>query len=127
MRANIVQRDRWTQIRIGACALLLPLLTLGAAFYSMLPTPDEGRPRPATAAGGAQAARPELPRGTIHPWGVGTDRQPEATPPVASKPESPEDRSSATATVASQAVVAGSAATRVSDPRAVEALPSATA
>src|SRR5260370_5232932 len=109
MRANIVQQDRWTQIRIGACALLLPPLTLGAAFYSMLPAPDEGTARPATAAGGAQGARPELLRGTIQPWGVGTDRQPEATQPVAGKPEASDDRTSAPATVASQAAVARSA------------------
>jgi hypothetical protein len=129
MRSNTTQRKHWAQLGIGACALLLPPLTLGAAFYSMLPTPDEGTARPAAAAAGAQAVRPELLRGTIQPWAVGTDRQPVATQPVAGRPESPEDRSSAPATVARQAVVAGSAenATRVSDPVPVEALPSARA
>jgi hypothetical protein len=64
MRAYITQRDKWTQIRIGACALLLPPLTLGAAFYSMLATTDDGASRPPGAAAGAQVARPEFLRDT---------------------------------------------------------------
>ena len=60
MRANIARRDNWAQIRIGACALLLPPLTLGAAFYSMLAAPDEGAARPPGAAPKAQVVRPEL-------------------------------------------------------------------
>jgi hypothetical protein len=62
MRANIARRDNWAQIRIGACALLLPPLTLGAAFYSMLATPDEGAAPPPVAAVKAQGSRTELPR-----------------------------------------------------------------
>src|SRR5262249_19443259 len=56
MRSKTTQRNHWAQIGIGACALLLPPLTLGAAFYSMLAAPDEGTARPAA----AQAVRPEL-------------------------------------------------------------------
>jgi hypothetical protein len=60
MRANIARRDNWAQIRIGACALLLPPLTLGVAFYSMLATPDEGAAHPPGTALKARAVRPEL-------------------------------------------------------------------
>src|SRR6266478_3229656 len=58
MRAYITQRDKWTQIRIGACALLLPPLILGAAFYSMLATTDDSASRPPSAAAGAQVVGP---------------------------------------------------------------------
>jgi hypothetical protein len=76
--------------------LLLPPLTLGAAFYSMLAPPDEGATRPA----GAQAVQPEAPRDPIPPWGVSTDRQRAAqgAQPVAGKPSSVQGRSSASAT-----------------------------
>src|SRR5229473_3248094 len=118
MRANIAQRDNWAQIRIGACALLLPPLTLGAAFYSMLATPDEGAARPPSGAAKAQVVRPELLRDTTQAWAVSPDPQlvAQATQPiaVAAKP-APESRVSVPATGARHALVAGSAE-RVSDP-----------
>lgn len=77
MRANIARRDNWAQIRIGACALLLPPLTLGAAFYSMLATPDEGAARPPGGAAKAQAVRPESPRGATRA-GAASGAQPVA-------------------------------------------------
>ncbi len=124
MRANIAQRDNWAQIRIGACALLLPPLTLGAAFYSMLATPDEGAARPHGAAAKAQVVRPELLRDTTQAWAVSTAMQPvaQATQPVAGKPAPPEGLSSAPATGARHAFVAGSAANtaRVSGPVPVQ-------
>lgn len=64
MRVNIARRDNWAQIRIGACALLLPPLILGAAFYSMLATPDEGAAHSPGTTPKAQAVRPELLRDT---------------------------------------------------------------
>src|SRR5712671_4538327 len=110
MRANIAQRDNWAQIRIGACALLLPPLTLGAAFYSMLATPDEGAARLHSTAAKAHVVD------TTQAWAVSTDTQPvaQATQPVAGKPAPPEGP----ATGARQALVAGSAenTARVSDP-----------
>lgn len=113
MWSNTTQRKHWAHIRIGACALLLPPLTLGAALYSMLTSPDEGTARPPVAAAGAQAVRPELLRGTIQP--SNTDPQPvaQATPPVADEPAP-----GMPATGVRQAVVAGSVedAARVSDP-----------
>jgi len=85
MRAYITQRDKWTQIRIGACALLLPPLTLGAAFYSMLATTDDGASRPPSAAAGAQVARPEFLRDTQAAAASVNQRPlPQATEPVAS-------------------------------------------
>src|SRR5215470_3411374 len=85
MRAYITQRDKWTQIRIGACALLLPPLTLGAAFYSMLATTDDGASRPPSAAAGAQVARPEFLRDTQAAAASANQRPlPQATEPVAS-------------------------------------------
>jgi hypothetical protein len=41
MRPNATRRDHWAQLGIGAVALLLPPLALGAALYSMLAPPDE--------------------------------------------------------------------------------------
>lgn len=83
MRAYITQRDKWTQIRIGACALLLPPLTLGAAFYSMLATTDDSASRPPSAAVGTQVARPEFLRGT-QASAANQRPLPQATEPVAS-------------------------------------------
>ena len=85
MRAYIAQRDKWTQIRIGACALLLPPLTLGAAFYSMLSTPEEGAARPPGTAAKAQVVRPELLHDTAQARAVSPDQQPvaETTQPMA--------------------------------------------
>ena len=40
MRPNATRRDHWAQLGIGAVALLLPPLALGAALYSMLAPPD---------------------------------------------------------------------------------------
>jgi len=77
MRANVARRDNWAQIRIGACALLLPPLMLGAAFYSMLTAPDEGAARPPGAAAKAQV-RPGLLRDTMPARAVREDRQPAA-------------------------------------------------
>lgn len=85
MRAYITQRDKWTQIRIGACALLLPPLTLGAAFYSMLATTDDSASRHPSAAAGAQVARPEFFRDTQASAANANQRPlPQATEPVAS-------------------------------------------
>src|SRR5260370_19335952 len=113
MWSNTTQRRHWAHVRIGACALLLPPLTLGAALYSMLPPPDEGTAGPPVAAAGAQVVRPELLRGTIQP--SNTDPQPaaRATQPVADEPAP-----RMPATGARRAVVGGSVedAARVSDP-----------
>jgi hypothetical protein len=57
MRPNATRRNHWVQLGIGAAALLLPPLALGAAFYSMLAEPDEEAARPAA----AQAAAPAPP------------------------------------------------------------------
>jgi hypothetical protein len=110
MRSNTTQRNHRARIGIGACALLLPPLTLGAAFYSMLTTPDEGTARPAVAAAGAPAVGPELLRETIQPRAVGADPQPMAhlTRPAAGKPPPREGTSSVPTTGARQALVAGS-------------------
>ncbi len=85
MRANIARRDNWAQIRIGACALLLPPLTLGAAFYSMLAAPDEGAARPPGTAAKTEVVRPELRR---EARAVGPDPQPEALSMIAN-PDQP--------------------------------------
>jgi hypothetical protein len=47
MRPKATRQDNWAQLGIGAAALLLPPLALGAAFYSMLAEPDEVVTRPA--------------------------------------------------------------------------------
>jgi hypothetical protein len=100
MRANIAQRDNWARFRIGVCALVLPPLTLGAAFYSMLAAPDESAARPPGAASKAQVVRPEFLRDTPAS-AVSPDQQPlpQATQPVAvgGKP-TPENRASVSAT-----------------------------
>jgi hypothetical protein len=57
MRRKATQQGNWAQLGIGAAALLLPPLALGAAFYSMLAEPDEVVTRPAA----GQAASPALP------------------------------------------------------------------
>ncbi len=110
MRSNTTQRNHRARIGIGACALLLPPLTLGAAFYSMLATPDEGTPRPAVAAAGAPVVGPELLRDTIQPWAVGTDPQPvaQSAQPAAGTSAPGEGPSSVPTTSARQALVAGS-------------------
>src|SRR5258708_19202887 len=71
---------------MGACALLLPPLTLGGALYSMLTAPDEGTARPPVAAAGAPAVRPELLRGTIQPSNTDPQSAAQATQPVADEP-----------------------------------------
>jgi hypothetical protein len=85
MRANIAKRDNWAQVRVGACALLLPPLTLGAAFYSMLAAPDEGAARPPGAAVEAQVVKPELSRDATPAQAVSADPQPvaQASEPIA--------------------------------------------
>src|SRR5262249_45016526 len=110
MRSNVTQRNDRARIGIGACALLLPPLTLGTAFYSMLATPAEETARPAVAAAGAPAVGAELLRDTIQPWAVGTDPQPVAnlTQPAAGRPAPREGPSSVAMTRARQALVAGS-------------------
>jgi hypothetical protein len=82
IRVNIARRDNWAQIRVGACALLLPPLTLGAAFYSILATPDEGAARPPGMAAKMQVVRPELLRTPAR--AIGADPQPaaQATQPI---------------------------------------------
>ena len=101
MRLNTTQRNNWAQLRISACALLLPPLTLGAALYSMLAPPDEGTARPGAAAG-AQAVRPELPRDSMQARGVSPDPQYIAQPTrpiaVADQPAPPDSRNSVSAT-----------------------------
>jgi hypothetical protein len=113
MRAYITRRDKWTQIRIGACALLLPPLTLGAAFYSMLSAPEEGGARLSGAAAKAQVVRPELLRDTAQARAaVSPDQQPaaETIQPIAAAPKAaPESVVSVAAAGARRAVVAGSA------------------
>jgi hypothetical protein len=88
MRANIARRDNWAQIRIGACALLLPPLTLGAAFYSMLAAPDEGAARPPGMAAKAQVVRPELLRDTTRAVTPDPQAAAEATQTIAT-PDQP--------------------------------------
>lgn len=58
MRSYTPPRNNRTQLRVGACALLLPPLALGAALYSMLAAPDEHTVRPAGPPAGTQAAQP---------------------------------------------------------------------
>jgi len=90
MRANIARRDNWAQIRIGACALLLPPLMLGAALYSMLTTPDEGAARPAGAAAKAQLVRPGLLRDALPARAVWEeDPQPAAQGQATANPDQP--------------------------------------
>jgi hypothetical protein len=131
MRAFITRRDKWTQIRIGACALLLPPLTLGAAFYSMLSAPEEGGARPSGAAAKAQVVRPELLRDTAQARAVSPDQQPAAEtiqPTAAAAKPAPESGVSVSTAGARRAVVAGSTekAALASAPVAVE-VPSARA
>jgi hypothetical protein len=93
MRSNTTQRSYWVQFSVGACALVLPPLTLGAAFYSMLASPDEG------------AARPTPP--------ISADPQPAVQAArsiaVAGKPALPEDRSSVSITGVRQEPIGRSA------------------
>lgn len=60
MRPNVTRRNNWAHLGIGACALVLPPLALGAAFYSMLAAPDERAARPAGAQADIQATGPAL-------------------------------------------------------------------
>ena len=129
MRANIAQRDKWTQIRIGACALLLPPLILGAAFYSMLSAPEEGAARPSGTAVKAQVVRPELLRDRAQARAVSLDRQPiaETTQPTAAAAEpAPESGVSVSAAGTRRAVGSTEKAALVSDPVPVQ-VPSAKA
>jgi hypothetical protein len=109
----MTQRRHWAHIRIGACALLLPPLTLGAALYSMLTAPDEGAARAPVAVAGAQAVQPELLRGAIQP----SDTNPQPVARVA-QPVADEPAPRRPAAGARHAAVAGSVedAARVSDP-----------
>jgi hypothetical protein len=70
MRLDTTQRSKWAQLRIGACALLLPPLTLGAALFSMLAPPEDGATVPPGAAAEAQAVR--------QPWAADAEPQPVA-------------------------------------------------
>jgi hypothetical protein len=63
MRPNATRRDHWAQLGIGAAALLLPPLALGAAFYSMLAQPDEEVKAPAAAQAAAQPPTPQAAAG----------------------------------------------------------------
>src|SRR6516165_5280114 len=118
MRAYITQRDKWTQIRIGACALLLPPLTLGAAFYSMLATTDDSASRPHSAAAGAQVARPEFLSDTQASAVSANQRPlPQATEPIASAGNSaPADRVSVSAIGTRQQPRSAEETARVLDP-----------
>jgi hypothetical protein len=60
MRPKATRQGNWVQLWIGAAALLLPPLALGAAFYSMLAEPDEVVTRPAAAQAVAPAAAPPV-------------------------------------------------------------------
>lgn len=94
MRANVARRDNWAQIRIGACALLLPPLTLGAAFYSMLAAPDEGAARAARTAAKSQVVRRELLRDATQARAGGPDLQlaAQAAQPIAAPDQFPPER-----------------------------------
>ena len=113
MRLDTTQRSKWAQLRIGACALLLPPLTLGAALLSMLAPPDDGAARPSGQAAGAQAVRTGLLRNTMQPGADGADPQPVARTiqpiAVADKPAHPESRDSVPAVGARQESVSRSA------------------
>jgi len=90
MRSNTTQRNHWTQIGIGACALLLPPLTLGAAFYSMLAAPEEGTAHPA----GARVSDPVPVQVTVgpsaranEPLPANTERTPAGSPAASLRAE----------------------------------------
>jgi hypothetical protein len=68
MRPHKPQRSLWVQFGIGAAALLLPPLALGAALYSMLTGPDEDLNRP------TQAVQPQ-------PVAAAAPQQPTDQPP----------------------------------------------
>jgi hypothetical protein len=72
MRSSTTERNHWAELSIGACALLLPPLALGAALYSMLASPDEDAARPTAAVAGAQAVRSELLPETVPTEGRGS-------------------------------------------------------
>ncbi len=74
MRPNTTQQNHWAQIGIGAGALLLPPLALGAALYSMLAAPDEAPPRPGAAVAGSPVIQPA----PQQPRVAGADEQPPA-------------------------------------------------
>jgi hypothetical protein len=83
MRSNTTQRSYWVQFSVGACALVLPPLTLGAAFYSMLASPDEGAARPTGAVPGTPSvsAQPVVPTApSIAVAGKAVDRPAEDSP-----------------------------------------------
>jgi hypothetical protein len=81
MRPNATRRNNWVQLGIGAAALLLPPLALGAAFYSMLAEPDEEVTRPAV----AQAVAPPVPQPpVVLPATIGAE-PPGSKPPPAGK------------------------------------------
>lgn len=63
MRPHKPRRNPWVQLGIGAAALLLPPLAIGAAFYSMLAGPDEDRARPVQAV--AQPVAAVAPRSAV--------------------------------------------------------------
>jgi hypothetical protein len=47
MRPRATRQTDWAQLGMGACALVLAPLALGATLYSMLTPPDDGTARPA--------------------------------------------------------------------------------
>jgi hypothetical protein len=135
MRAYIGRRDNWAQIRIGACALLLPPLTLGVAFYSTLTTPDESAARPPAVK--AQVARPELlrdrsaedmaraldqvpvPVTVVLPAGANPPGEMNAAPagPLAAEPSWPAPAEASTALLPRALVPAGKVLPQVPPPR----------
>ncbi len=75
MQLKTTQRGHGAYFSIGACALLLPPLTLGAAFYSMLASPDDG------AVAGASAVRPGSTVDTVQYLAPTPDPKPMAQAP----------------------------------------------
>ncbi|SRR5579871_4934582 len=81
MRPHVTpQQNTWKHLGIGACALLLPPLALGAALYSMLAAPEEGATRPVSAQARTQTALPD----TSAP--AAPIAQPAAAEPAVSQP-----------------------------------------
>jgi hypothetical protein len=76
MRPNTTQQNHWAQVGIGAGALLLPPLALGAALYSMLAAPEESPPHRGGGVAGSPVIAPASQRA------AGADEQPPAIQPA---------------------------------------------
>jgi len=80
-RLKATRRSFWARFGVGAGALLLPPMALGAAVYSMLPLREDGAGRPvAGPVAPAPAAVPKFRSATAQAWPVDTDFQPPAAP-----------------------------------------------